>query len=290
MWYRFGKTIIAKTRDEYLREIDTSEDIIAFLNQPEVAPHLRAYLTAINKNPAITLAELKNLPVKNLNKNPELETALEKFKSQYFASKNVSFPEDAPFDKWIALQAKKNILDCLAKKELILYDFSLTQIYDALDFYRNTINDPNAPRLNIFNHTWEDIHERSEEWHRVISGEGSEKMFYEPIKKENIVYTYNEPKGWTIQKVISANDLAVEGEKMHHCVKSYESHVKNGWSRIFSLRDEKNKPRATMEFLGEKGNVINQIKAFGNEEPDKNIKQIIGQWLQTLPNVELLGS
>ena len=159
-----------------------------------------------------------------------------------------------------------------------------------MDFYRNTINDPNAPRLNIFNHTWEDIHERSEEWHRVISGEGSEKMFYEPIKKENIVYTYNEPKGWTIQKVISANDLAVEGEKMHHCVKSYESHVKNGWSRIFSLRDEKNKPRATMEFLGEKGNVINQIKAFGNEEPDKNIKQIIGQWLQTLPNVELLGS
>jgi len=56
VWYKFSKT----NRDDYLRNLNVSEDIINHLNtlpDKEANP----MLASINKNPQITLTELLNL-------------------------------------------------------------------------------------------------------------------------------------------------------------------------------------------------------------------------------------
>jgi hypothetical protein len=88
--------------------------------------------------------------------------------------------------------------------------------------------------------------------------------------------------------------LKYEGDTMKHCVGGYCPDVAEGRSQIFSLRDERGRPHATVEvipdirpresYYGEPQPLIKQIKGPGNRAPDpKYLPQIqdfvkSGQW------------
>jgi hypothetical protein len=93
---------------------------------------------------------------------------------------------------------------------------------------------------------------------------------------EEIVYTF--PNQWTIRRITSDNDLAAEGNKMGHCVASYCEKVHLGTSLIFSLRDPRNRPHATIEML--EGGRIRQIQGKGNKLPIEKYRKMIGKWLR----------
>lgn len=79
-----------------------------------------------------------------------------------------------------------------------------------------------------------------------------EKWFMD-WKKENrasesqgeVVYAFHD--GYTMQKLTTAGQLQFEGDEMGHCVGDYARHVEDGGTIIYSLRDGKGNPHATME-------------------------------------------
>ena len=69
-------------------------------------------------------------------------------------------------------------------------------------------------------------------------------------------------------KLISAEALNREGKLMHHCVGSYADLVKSESVVIYSLRDMKNEPHATVELAMRGGPpTINQVKGKNNQAP-----------------------
>jgi hypothetical protein len=64
-----------------------------------------------------------------------------------------------------------------------------------------------------------------------------------------VVYAY--PDGWTMRRLTTNRELAVEGDRMEHCVGGWEycNKVYTGTSIIYSLRDPADEPYATLEWL-----------------------------------------
>ena len=86
----------------------------------------------------------------------------------------------------------------------------------------------------------------------------------------------------------SINDLDIEGCAMGHCVGGYCDVVSSGRIVIYSLRDPKNEPHATIEVtptlpLGRTRSrgTVDQIKGNGNAPPIEKYRPMIKQWLQT---------
>lgn len=63
-----------------------------------------------------------------------------------------------------------------------------------------------------------------------------------------VIYEY--PDGWTMQRLTTPEQLQYEGDEMGHCVGGYLNQVEAGDSIIYSLRDRKGNPHATMEITG----------------------------------------
>ena len=68
---------------------------------------------------------------------------------------------------------------------------------------------------------------------------------------------------------------------MNHSVGSYRRYVKEGKTRIFSLRDVRNHPLATIELDGHK-NVVQQVKAHSDAKPNKKMREYISEWLKSI--------
>ena len=207
----------------------------------------------------------------------------------YGTYKPNSRPGDEIFEKWLYGQVLKKYREYKTNKKLdsfnniYLNPHNSTWIYESLDFYRRFKQD--NPNFDITSYSIDKIYDLAKEWHEAIAGKGSGKM-YEPTDPNNIVYRYENPKGWTIQAVTTENDLLAEGNKMDNCVSSYANDVKKGYIYVYSLRNDKNYPLATIGIDGD-GKRVTEIKANGNEEPDTNMKKIIGEWLKTIPGVDL---
>ena len=77
----------------------------------------------------------------------------------------------------------------------------------------------------------------------------------------------------------SITDLDIEGCAMGHCVGGYCDAVRYGEKTIFSLRDKKNEPHATIE-VDNRG-MVRQIKGFGNEILNEKYRPMVKEWLRT---------
>ena len=77
-----------------------------------------------------------------------------------------------------------------------------------------------------------------------------------------------------------AEDLANEGAKLHHCVKSYIRYVTNGETNIVFIRKnaELEKPFFTVEITND--DTIQQVHGFGNKNADteKGLTEFIEKW------------
>ena len=72
--------------------------------------------------------------------------------------------------------------------------------------------------------------------------------------------------GYRFALLSSAKDLAIEGDRMRHCVGDYDYEVDHG-SDIVSLRDRRNRPHVTLEILGSRQVVQIKGKANGPVAP-----------------------
>lgn len=92
-------------------------------------------------------------------------------------------------------------------------------------------------------------------------------------EKPSGIVVYEWPDGWTVRELLTEADLEYEGAAMGHCVDQYDVADLRKNVRLFSLRDPKNEPHATMEWIlahaPYSGNYVSQLRGKGNQHPPK---------------------
>ena len=151
-------------------------------------------------------------------------------------------------------------------EELRMYNNDVRYIAD----YFNGAQD--IPQ-NIWDMTFEQVFDLSEEWHEQFKGNEDNAG---PYETKDVVYDFG--NGFTIVKV-PPEDLGTEGDNMGHCVGGYCDSVASGGVIIYSLRNPRNMPHATIEV--DKRGRVDQIKGKQNEPPVPKYRPMIKQWLKT---------
>ena len=151
-------------------------------------------------------------------------------------------------------------------EELRMYNNDVRYIVD----YFNGAQD--IPQ-NIWDMTFAQVFDLCEEWHEQFKGNEDNAG---PYETKDIVYDFG--NGFTIVKV-PPEDLGTEGDNMGHCVGGYCDAVRSGSVIIYSLRNRKNMPHATIEVY--KNGTVDQIKGKQNEPPVPKYRPMIKQWLKT---------
>ena len=195
------------------------------------------------------------------------------------------FPRDGRkrFAKWLGnavytheTETMNNINSVDNPEELQIHNNDIRYISDYLNGSQEFPEDLWEKSLN-------GMYDLAVQWHDTLKFKEDPTGDYE---HKDVVYKFD--NGYTIVDVNTENDLDVEGEKMGHCVGSYCDNVASGETTIYSLRDAKNEPHATIEVaptlpLGRtrsRGRV-DQIKGKGNAAPVDKYRPMIKQWLQT---------
>lgn len=132
--------------------------------------------------------------------------------------------------------------------------------------------EPDGSALNMHAYkTFEDMQEAAHEWHRILTQQMKDKGHPLLYKADDPQHTLQQFKdNWRIVEV-PAEDLTNEGNMMGHCVGrgGYTSGVKDGTTRIISLRDKQGIPHVTIEAAkgAGKGWQIRQVQGKGNQPP-----------------------
>tara|TARA_B100000131_G_scaffold310364_1_gene341949 strand:- start:2264 stop:4762 length:2499 start_codon:yes stop_codon:yes gene_type:complete len=152
--------------------------------------------------------------------------------------------------------------------------------FSDLDAYNNDIryitdylNGAQDIPENIWTMNFDQVFLLSEDWHEQFKGKEDDAG---PYETKDVVYDFG--NGFTIVKV-PPEDLGTEGDNMQHCVGGYCDSVASGRAIIYSLRNPKNKPHATIEV--DKSGRVDQIKGKQNAPPVPKYRPMIKQWLKT---------
>jgi len=270
---------------QYLESIGVPEtdrqEILDYLM--ELEGDTRKYiLRQIKKNPSIPLNEIK-----------EIETDSKKnyLRKQGYPEEVVDYATRIPqYSVWLAREVKnyykpERYRDQWLKNKPIgqqmVDSFVLTwgrHMVDTHDWIKQT--NPDLMRFTI-----KEAVEASDKWHEELRQQESKTAY----TSHNVVYSL--PDGWEIVK-LEGGDCKSEGELMGHCAGGYSQTVAQGNTHIFSLRDPKNQPHATIEMNFykrendpegiEKGIDIIQIQGKGNDEPIPEYKALIKQWFDNM--------
>jgi len=153
-----------------------------------------------------------------------------------------------------------------------------------------------AENIDIASYSLERAVAESERWHEEQAAQGSGERY---DGSGPTVHGY--PDGWKLVRVVSQNDLDVEGNRMGHCVRGYGPQVERGESVIWSLRDPRNEPHVTIEIQPDKikpyeltrrkvsipeGRVV-QIQGKGNREPIEEYQERLKAFFEQLPDGQL---
>jgi len=122
-------------------------------------------------------------------------------------------------------------------------------------------------------------------WYKDVA----ENIWNYVVDKPVMVKTYEQGFRWV--KLVSALQFEREGRLMNHCVGNgtyYNRWRGNSSSEYFSLRDEHNRPHATLEVhfdgghpLTRKGSVV-QCKGNSNRRPDKEYQPYIRRFIDEM--------
>ncbi len=284
-WYK--KYIYAQGANQYLSSLGANPEVIEYiLSQGENSQFL---INEFRKNPMMTREQLEKfqLPQKE---NLAFPLPLERTLARNF---ELELPQ---FSKWILVnmrRLRKGLYneDDLGRISYPINHPNLTQndndrytmLREKISEIRDWVGNTN---LDIASYSPEQAIQASDEWHQMMAGQGEGKN-YEPTKPDLIMYgpEWQNPEwqGWTIQKVISENDLLAEGNRMDNCVGSYCRPVQDKSIIIYSLRDPANNPKAIIETDGS-GEIVEQIKGHSNHIPDNNYREMIREWVTSAGN------
>lgn len=258
----------------YLERLGATPDIISYITSldKETAQYL---VNAFRTNPGMGLMELQGIVMpQKIDPYLDREKVIAKNNPAIHQWILVNFRKlrkgNIPLDNDMA----KNGHTILNSDEEGVYWHFSTRIPEIHDWVQRTNTD-------ISSYSPEQAIVASDEWHRTMAGLGEGKN-YELTKEELIIYGPNwkneEFNGWTIQKIISKNDLLTEGNKMNNCVGDYCDDVERGSTNIYSLRDPANNPHVTIE-IDANGDLI-QIQGNSNNEPNDKYKPFIKEWIE----------
>jgi hypothetical protein len=96
------------------------------------------------------------------------------------------------------------------------------------------------------------------------------------IPQGEVVYEFGD--GWTVQQLETEDQLDAEGEAMQHCVGTYCEAVESGASTIYSVRDPKGQPHATIEFDTQLG-ILKQVQGKQNRDPEPRYQERVDEFL-----------
>lgn len=149
------------------------------------------------------------------------------------------------------------------------------------DFFVHVADWFEAKRPDLMRLTTGDVAEELRDWDDELA-EAQELAKKEQYEEHEVVHDFGD--GWTIQRVHTAHDLELEGDKMGHCVGSYCGNVAQGTSFIYSLRDPKNEPHATIELdkdhTDKKAHSV-QIQGKGNAAPIPEYADRVRDWMES---------
>ena len=280
---------LAGSKEEYLQSLNIPQDVMQYILSI-ADPKAQQYLiNTVRQNPQTTVNDL-TVMVQGAQQPQPVANPYIFFLETLLRSKirhNWASPErKQEFERWLgeqvfkkfALRGKTTTDPYIEEKiEYFLGDDQLILMTDWVESLEE--ND------SIFNYTYDRAAAESTAWHE--GGESSGE--YDAISGYNIVHgpqwqdengnPIPQYQGWTIQKVVSENDLAVEGDKCDHCVGGYWHKVKNEISTIYSLRDPSNEPHVTIETDGS-GETAFQIFGKSNSEPKQEYKAMIANWVK----------
>ena len=279
MWYKVSKIILADIQGAItkLQESGISQGVIDFINSFPDDQTKGRLIGALNRNPSLTIDDLRT---QILEKRQYQPTDFEKIAVSNF--------ETEDFKRWMLFVFKNKRTTSDDNGRSFRYDIQnmeefISDSEHIEDFYIAYKRD--NPSYQLGNLSWEEAKIASDDWHEASFKKGTGK-FYEPYERDEegnlidrrIVKIY--PDGWKMVKVISENDLEVEHQLMHHCVNTYDYKVRNGISKIYSLRDQNNKPHVTIEVSSD--GTVKQIKGYNNakvedEELVKKIKEFFDE-------------
>ena len=155
-----------------------------------------------------------------------------------------------------------------------------------IDWASQAVPPPNLMPMNFTG-----AYEAAKQWHEQMVAKDDEDMAGQ-YKGQKV---FDLPGGWWIAQLTPA-DCQIEGELMGHCVGGYARGVAEGKTGIYSLRDPKGMPHATIEMnpLGSATEVtdkitgweVTQVQGKQNREPIPEYKKMLAQWFASL---ELAG-
>jgi hypothetical protein len=120
---------------------------------------------------------------------------------------------------------------------------------------------------------WDQALAQSSDWHSAMAAKGAGKYYID----SEVVLEFED--AWTVKRIISANDMAVEGNKLSGCQADYGKQVESGEVTAYSLRDQDDEPHVT---IGIKNGDIIQIKGCNNAYPKKIYEPYLIKLLEAL--------
>ena len=205
-----------------------------------------------------------------------------------YLEKNVSEKAD-PLIPWIVREYKKKRLalhfyesitaDGTGRTDLIGFYIPGTDLLlegVELDHWADWFNDKKSPTrrgVDIMQLDATQMKQKIDDWDVELAS----KMDQETIDQDkgNVIYQFDDPPGWTM-RLVASEECDEEGELMGHCVGGYSSQVARGDIFILSLRDQNNRPHATIEAKPD-GEIV-QIQGKQNEQPIDEYKKLIADF------------
>ena len=181
------------------------------------------------------------------------------------------------FAKWVANSIYHHETETMGRIDGV-DDLESLQVYNNdLRYIADFLNGADNLPGDLWDKSLNGMYDLAVEWHETLKDTESTGKY----ETKHIVYKFD--NGLTIDDVKSKNDLEIEGELMGHCVGSYCDYVEAGHINIYSLRDARNKPHATVEVRpgANPRNSVEQIKGKGNNAPVEKYRGMIKQWLDT---------
>lgn len=128
--------------------------------------------------------------------------------------------------------------------------------------FRAVVDWAEAEHVDLNRYRWPQALQAADAWRegRVVGA----------MPQGDVVYEFKDK--WTVQELKTAEQLEAEGDVMQHCVGGYNPGDIGRLYRIFSLRDPKGRPHATMEWSPSALYVV-QLRGKQNDEPAPDYMQ-----------------
>ena len=181
-----------------------------------------------------------------------------------------------------------------------LYDMAAQYVDKVIETARETEKKPKIrydylKTSNEFN-TFEKALNAAKRWHENMATELAKRNRGKELLKKSLVgvkHIMDLPNNMSAYQLLTPEALDFESEYMGHCVGrgSYDAGVADGSIKIYSIRDERGEPHATLEV---RGNEVYQVKGKQNKAPIRKyipaIKHFIeSQKLDVLYDLKNLG-